>query len=195
MQAKAVPQVPPFRQQTAFSSVTQQPQDASALAASPAASASAVPPPAQAYTPPSAESPESTQAPEQLAADLMQPSLNPTEASGPLPEEGTPTRAGPSPGDTIFDLAEFQVTSHDPSVTDASQVQTCMPCMSCNKWDLAAAFDIVLMRDGCCPVIECGPKAPKHCTCPACRRAVIPSSGMCLMLVRFYMLRETECGQ
>ncbi|CAL5223600.1 g6139 [Coccomyxa viridis] len=120
MQSKAAPQGTSSLQ-TALSSAPQHPQAASvppqadvqrqsaaAFPTSPSGSVSSASAPAQAYTAPSAESPESTQAPEQLAADLMQPSLNPTEATDPLPEEGAPAHAGPSPGDTIFDLAEFQ---------------------------------------------------------------------------------------
>lgn len=142
MQSKAAPQGTSSLQ-TALSSAPQHPQAASvppqadvqrqsaaAFPTSPSGSVSSASAPAQAYTAPSAESPESTQAPEQLAADLMQPSLNPTEATDPLPEEGAPAHAGPSPGDTIFDLAEFQVAFHSSPVMDVSQAQSCMCCMS-----------------------------------------------------------------
>lgn len=47
------------------------------------------------------------QAPEDLAVNLMEPSLNAAEASRPQPESSARTPA--APGDTVFDLAEFQV--------------------------------------------------------------------------------------
>jgi len=50
------------------------------------------------------------QAPEDLAANLMEPSLSAAEASRPQP--GGSARTPAAPGDTVFDLAEFQVTCH-----------------------------------------------------------------------------------
>jgi len=50
------------------------------------------------------------QAPEDLAASLMDPSLNAAKASRPQPEGSA--RMPAAPGDTVFDLAEFQVICH-----------------------------------------------------------------------------------
>ena len=64
----------------------------------------------QAYAAPLSGTQQRMQAPEDLAANLMEPSLNAAEASRPQPEGSARTPA--APGDTVFDLAEFQVTCH-----------------------------------------------------------------------------------
>ena len=64
----------------------------------------------QARAAPSAGSQESPPAPEQMAVSLMQPSLSPAEAAGPLTEANLSAGPSAAPGDTVYNLAEFQVT-------------------------------------------------------------------------------------
>ena len=124
LQASPAPQGPSSSQQLDPSSAAQQAhvpsvglqagsqqQGAYAVPKSPTGPADSTSAPSQTYMAPSGTTQGSPQAPEQMAANLMQPSLKPTDVAGPLPEEGSATRAAAAPGDTVFDLAGFQVTS------------------------------------------------------------------------------------